>query len=199
MKKILDEHLFQKTRYKGSLLTLSKKLYMDKPWVLFIGRSNVGKSSLINYLCNQKKLARISNTPGKTQSMMFYDVPNTVYLVDSPGYGYAQVSKLIRNTWLKRLENMLHHSQLALIILVIDIRISLTSMDKNMCTYLSDHRRSFIIVLSKHDKLSRSQMLIREQKFRNELKTYISLPEIYTLQEKGSSVGSDIRSLIINL
>ena len=196
--KTFSEKLFCQTQYKNSFPILLECPYKDNPWILFVGRSNVGKSSLINHLCNHKNLAYISNAPGKTQCMAFFEVPNTAYLIDTPGYGYARRNRALRNLWLKRLEKAIHHSQCVLIFLVIDIRISLTTIDKKMCSYLHSHERPFVIVLTKNDKLSWSQTNIRNQKFQNELKNHIPLPEIY-MPRNGNSAYSDIRSLIMRL
>ncbi len=131
----------------------------DKPEVAFAGKSNVGKSSLINALMNRKSYARISATPGKTQSINFYNINEEVYLVDLPGYGYAKVSEKEKAQWGKLVERYLHgSSMLKAVFLLIDIRHVPSANDRMMYEWILDKGFQPIMILTKLDKLKRSQV-----------------------------------------
>lgn len=128
------------------------------PEVAFAGKSNVGKSSLINALMNRKSLARTSSQPGKTQTINFYNVNNELYLVDLPGYGYAKVSLEIKAKWGKMIENYLKKSkQLKLVFLLIDIRHEPSENDRVMYRWICDMGFQPVIIATKLDKINRSQ------------------------------------------
>ena len=130
----------------------------DRPEIVFSGRSNVGKSSLINKLCNRKKLARVSATPGKTATINFYRV-DTAYFVDLPGYGYAKVAKTEKIRWAELIEGYLNDESrsLELVVLLIDSRHPATRLDVDMVNYLIEAEKPFIIALTKMDKLNKTQ------------------------------------------
>lgn len=131
----------------------------DKPEIAFAGKSNVGKSSLINALMNRKSLARISATPGKTQTINFYNINDEMYLVDLPGYGYAKVSQKEKEKWGKMIEKYLHSSkQLKAVFLLIDIRHEPSANDKMMYDWIVRQGYNPIIIATKLDKLKRSQV-----------------------------------------
>ncbi len=131
----------------------------DKPEVAFAGKSNVGKSSLINALMNRKSYARISATPGKTQTINFYNINEEVYLVDLPGYGYAKVSEKEKAQWGKLVERYLHgSSMLKAVFLLIDIRHVPSANDRMMYEWILDKGFQPIMILTKLDKLKRSQV-----------------------------------------
>lgn len=138
------------------------------PEVAFAGKSNVGKSSLINALMNRKNLARTSSQPGKTQTINFYNINNALYFVDLPGYGYAKVSLEIKAKWGKMIENYLKKSkQLKLVFLLIDIRHEPSENDRVMYNWIRDMGFAPVIIATKLDKINRSQIqkqvkLIRE-------------------------------------
>lgn len=138
------------------------------PEIAFAGKSNVGKSSLINALMNRKSYARISATPGKTQTINFYNVNEELYLVDLPGYGYARVSEKEKLQWGKLVERYLHNSkQLKMIFLLIDIRHAPSVNDKTMYEWVVGNGYRPVIIATKLDKIKRSQKdkqlkLIRE-------------------------------------
>lgn len=140
----------------------------QKPEVAFAGKSNVGKSSLINSLVNRKALARTSSQPGKTQTINFYNVNNALYLVDLPGYGYAKVPQSEKEKWGKLIERYLHGSdQLRAVFLLIDIRHEPGANDKIMYDWICHNGYEPIIIATKLDKIKRSQIqkqvkLIRE-------------------------------------
>ncbi|MDD6660375.1 MAG: ribosome biogenesis GTP-binding protein YihA/YsxC [Lachnospiraceae bacterium] len=140
----------------------------QKPEIAFAGKSNVGKSSLINSLVNRKALARTSSQPGKTQTINFYNVNNALYLVDLPGYGYAKVPQSEKEKWGKLIERYLHGSdQLRAVFLLIDIRHEPGANDKIMYDWICHNGYEPIIIATKLDKIKRSQIqkqvkLIRE-------------------------------------
>ena len=130
----------------------------NRPEVAFAGKSNVGKSSLINGLMNRKSLARTSAQPGKTQTINFYNINEAMYLVDLPGYGYAKVHSL-RGKWGKMIERYLHTSKnLKAVFLLIDIRHDPSANDKMMYDWIVDQGFNPIIIATKLDKLKRSQV-----------------------------------------
>lgn len=128
------------------------------PEIAFAGKSNVGKSSLINGLMNRKALARISATPGKTQTINFYNINEELYLVDLPGYGYAKVSEQEKRKWGQLIERYLHGSkQLKAVFLLIDIRHAPSANDKMMYQWIVAQGFHPIIIATKLDKIKRSQ------------------------------------------
>ena len=129
------------------------------PEVAFAGKSNVGKSSLINGLMNRKSYARISATPGKTQTINFYNINDELYLVDLPGYGYAKVSEKEKQQWGKMIERYLHGSkQLRAVFLLIDIRHEPSANDKMMYRWIVERGYEPVIIATKLDKIKRSQV-----------------------------------------
>lgn len=129
------------------------------PEIAFAGKSNVGKSSLINALLNRKSLARTSASPGKTQTINFYNVNHEMYLVDLPGYGYAKVSQSVKEQWGKLIERYLHQSkQLKAVFLLVDIRHDPSENDKTMYDWILHNGYQPIIIATKADKLKRSQI-----------------------------------------
>jgi GTP-binding protein len=129
------------------------------PEVAFLGRSNVGKSSLINSLLGRKGLARTSNTPGRTQSINFFLINGQFYFADLPGYGFARVSKSTRADWGKMAEEYLaDRDQLALCIQLVDARHAPTSLDKQLHEWLVFNKKPYIIAATKADKLSSNNL-----------------------------------------
>ncbi|ROR28708.1 GTP-binding protein [Mobilisporobacter senegalensis] len=130
----------------------------DKVEIAFAGKSNVGKSSLINALMNRKSYARTSSSPGKTQTINFYNINDLLYFVDLPGYGYAKVSVAVKEKWGKMIEKYLKKSQqLKIIFLLIDIRHEPSANDKNMYEWIVYHGFHPVIIATKYDKISRGQ------------------------------------------
>ncbi len=127
--------------------------------IAFAGKSNVGKSSLINALMYRKALARTSSQPGKTQTINFYNINNVMYLVDLPGYGFAKAPESERVKWGKMIENYLHKSrQLKAVFLLVDIRHTPSANDKTMYEWIVHQGYRPIIIATKLDKLKRSQV-----------------------------------------
>lgn len=132
----------------------------DGRWeIAFLGRSNVGKSSLINSLLGRKGLARTSNTPGRTQSINYFLINDSFYFVDLPGYGFAKVSKTMREGWGKMAEDYLsNRRELKLFIQLVDARHSPTELDLQLADWLAHNRKNALIVATKCDKLSSNKL-----------------------------------------
>ncbi len=129
------------------------------PEIAFAGRSNVGKSTLINSLLNRKKLVKTSSTPGKTQLINFFKINNKFNFVDLPGYGYARVSEELRNHWKSLIETYLHEREsLRKVVLIVDIRHQPTLQDRQLKDWLDYYERPSLVVASKIDKIKRSQI-----------------------------------------
>ena len=129
----------------------------DRPDVVFSGRSNVGKSSLINKLCNRKALARVSSKPGKTATINFFDA-GSFNLVDLPGYGYAKVSKVEKLRWAELVEGYFAAGrEIALVVQILDMRHKPSADDMDMIRFLYDSGMPFIVVATKADKLNKSE------------------------------------------
>ena len=129
------------------------------PEIAFVGKSNVGKSSLINSLLGRRALARTSSAPGKTRTINWYSVDETIYFVDLPGYGYAKVSKQEQLKWGKVIETYLHQRQtLKLVIQLVDIRHAPSKGDQSMVEWLRYYQVPMLIVATKSDKIKRSML-----------------------------------------
>ena len=154
----------------------------SKPEFAFIGRSNVGKSSLINLLTGNKKLAKISSTPGKTQLINHFVINDEWYLVDLPGYGYAKASKSARSTWEKFIADYLtKRKTLMNIFVLLDSRLEPQKIDMEFINWCGEKQLPFVMVFTKIDKLSSSALQKNLLKFKKEmLKTWEELPPIYT-------------------
>ena len=138
----------------------SEKILIDGlNQIAFVGRSNVGKSSLINMLCNQKKLAKTSSMPGRTRLINYFLINNKFYFVDLPGYGFAQASKSEVYSWQSLIDPyLLNNDKLKLVCMLVDSRITPTVQDKQMFEYLAYYNLPFIIIATKSDKLSKAQL-----------------------------------------
>lgn len=156
------------------------------PEVAFAGKSNVGKSSMINKLVNRKKLARTSGQPGKTRTINFYNINKELYIVDLPGYGYAKVSKTESQKWGPMIENYLHTSdQLRMVFLLIDIRHKPTENDVMMYRWILSNGYSPAIIATKLDKIKRSQKNKQLALIRSTLKVVEGVPIIPFSAETG--------------
>lgn len=152
----------------------------EKPEFAFIGRSNVGKSSLINLLVGQKTLAKISSKPGKTQTINHFEVNGAWFLVDLPGYGFASVSQSMRLEWTKMMENyFLKRENLYCVFVLIDSRIEPQSSDIDFMTWLGGNDIPFIIVFTKTDKLTRNDLNNSIKRFKKRLaESWEELPPV---------------------
>ena len=160
----------------------------DRPEIVFSGRSNVGKSSLINKLCNRRKLARVSATPGKTATINFYKVDKS-YFVDLPGYGYAKVSNAERERWDELINTYF------LLVQLLDSRHAPSADDMQMLEYLHDHRIPFVAALTKGDKLKKSEMAARQAEFEEICAPYGCQKVILTSAENGLGM-EELRALL---
>ncbi|MFK8044985.1 MAG: ribosome biogenesis GTP-binding protein YihA/YsxC [Crocinitomicaceae bacterium] len=175
---------------------LSKCPAPELPEYAFIGRSNVGKSSLINMLTNNKKLAKISSKPGKTQLINHFLIDKTWYLVDLPGYGFAKIAKSQRVKWEKFvIQYVLERENLMTLFVLIDSRIPPQKIDLSFMEMLGENGVPFAMVFTKIDKLSSTKLAKALQSYKNEmLKTWEFMPPVYTT----SSVSSHGKSKILN-
>ncbi len=140
------------------------------PEIAFAGRSNVGKSTLINSLLNRKKLVKTSATPGKTQLINFFKINDQFYFVDLPGYGYAKVPESVRSKWQNLVEAYLSEREtLRNVVLIIDCRHNPTLLDRQLLEWLEYYQRPSLIVASKIDKLKRGQIKKHLEKIKHDL------------------------------
>ncbi len=138
------------------------------PMIAFVGRSNVGKSSLLNFLANNKNLARTSSTPGRTRLINYFMINNNMYFVDLPGYGFAKGSKIESNKWDDLMDPFFTNTRsLKLVCLLSDIRIEPTELDKSMVTYLTYYQIPFVIVATKCDKVPKTKLKLQLQMLAN--------------------------------
>jgi len=159
-----------------------------KPEFAFIGRSNVGKSSLINMLMDKKALAKVSGTPGKTQLINHFIINEEWYLVDLPGYGYAKTSKSNRQMWSKFINQyILTRTNLMCVVVLIDSRIEAQKNDTGFMKFLGENGIPFVMVFTKIDKLSSSALGKNVAAYKREmLKTWEFLPQIFTTSASSS-------------
>lgn len=151
----------------------------DKLEVAFAGRSNVGKSSLINALMNRKSFARTSQQPGKTQTINFYNINELLYFVDLPGYGYAKVSQDTVKKWGKMIDGYLHQSKvLRLVFLLVDIRHKPNQNDIQMYEWCVNYGFNPIIIATKSDKIKRSQLQKQIKQIKDALQVVDGTPVI---------------------
>jgi GTP-binding protein len=162
----------------------------DMPEVAFAGRSNVGKSSLINLLVNRHKLARASAEPGKTQTINFYRINDRFHLVDLPGYGFARVPSSIRAGFGPMVESYLKdRTQLRVVALLLDLRRDLSMQDEQMVSYLQHLQRPFVIVGTKADKLNKSQTVSQVRSICGQLGLSVEQIVLTSSQQR---VGADL-------
>ena len=173
----------------------------DKPEYAFIGRSNVGKSSLINMLAGNKRLAKISGKPGKTQLINHFLVDQSWYLVDLPGYGWAKVSKTERAKWEKMIKDyFLLRENLQCVFVLIDSRIDPQNIDINFMNWLGENGIPCVIVFTKTDKITQNKVLQSVAKFKKRLLTdWEDMPQ-YFLSSAVNKIGrDDILDFIANV
>jgi GTP-binding protein len=156
-------------QFKGSFAHLDQLPADSLPEIAFSGRSNVGKSSLINCLLNRKKLALTSSTPGKTRLLNYYLINEAFYFVDLPGYGFAKVSHAERQKWKTLLESYFEkNKKLVGIVQIIDSRHDITNLDREMLALLQYLKLPLILVATKADKITNSKKLLLAKKIRHE-------------------------------
>lgn len=151
--------MFEKQKFTASVYKLTDLPKSELPQIVLCGRSNVGKSSFINSLFNQKNLAKTSSTPGKTRSINFYDIDSTFFMVDLPGYGYAKVSQSDRQKWGKLINDFFAESKnIVLVFHLIDCRHNPTELDIKLNQMLKDLNLPYNVILNKSDKLKQSEV-----------------------------------------
>ncbi len=151
---------FNQVSFVDSVYSLQRLPEPIHPEIAFAGRSNVGKSSLINKLVNRKNLVKTSSKPGKTRSLNFFEVKDRMFLVDLPGYGFAQVGKKMRSDWEQLISGyLLERETLACVVVIIDLRHALKSMDREMIDWLQYNGIPSLPVYTKADKLSKNKQL----------------------------------------
>ncbi len=188
---------FQEATFVTGAPSLSECPEPTLPEFCFAGRSNVGKSSLINKITNKRKLARTSNTPGKTQQMNYYNIDDMFYIVDLPGFGFAKAPKKERKRWGKDIQTyLLERETLQLIIHLVDARHKPTKLDQDFFYWMAVNRKPFAVILSKTDKLSNNKLETSKKQVRAILSEMnIEVPIIPCSAESGKGI-SEVRSLI---
>ena len=168
------------------------------PEFCFAGRSNVGKSSLINKITNRKRLARTSNTPGKTQQMNYYEIDESFYFVDLPGFGYAKVPKKERERWGRDIQNyLLNRNTLELVLHLVDSRHPPSKLDEEFFYWMGSNQKPFAILLTKADKISNNKLKTSFAAIRRVLEEMnIEVPVIPCSAQSGKGI-EEIRSLIL--
>ena len=160
---------YNKAEFTASYGKFSQIPPPERIEIAFAGRSNVGKSTLINKLFNRKNLARVSSVPGKTATINFYGLEN-IYFVDLPGYGYAKVAKSEKQRWSELIEGYLNSDRdLRLVFMLVDMRHAPTKDDVHMINYLIDTEMPFVLVLTKADKLNKTERAKRLEAFKDEI------------------------------
>lgn len=186
---------YHKASFKAAYGTSAQLPASARPEVSFAGRSNVGKSSLLNKLMYRKGLAKVSSTPGKTATINFYDVDGADF-VDLPGYGYAKVSKSEKGRWSELIEGYFAQERaFALVVSLVDIRHEATPLDLQMISFLQESGLPFAVVLTKADKLSKQQAMRQTAAIRKQLQLPQGTPLVATSAEKGTGMD-ELRKLI---
>ena len=176
----------QNAEFVLSATTPKAFLRNDMPQIAFAGRSNVGKSSVINRLLNRKNFARVGAAPGKTIHINYFKIDNTFYLVDLPGYGYAKVSKSERDRWGKLMESYFADPELmSLGIMIVDSRHKPTADDCTMAQWFKDTGCPFVVVANKLDKLKKSEIEPNLQRVREVLELDDAVKVVPFSAEKG--------------
>ncbi len=184
----MPEVSFSKAEFAAAYGTASQLPASGMPEFVFAGRSNVGKSSLINKLCNRKKLAKVSSSPGKTATINFYNVGDA-YLVDLPGYGYAKTSQGERRRWDSLINGYFSQKRNIVILLqLLDCRHNPSQDDMRMLNYLQHYRIPFITVLTKFDKIKTSKWNDTAESFKALVRNYGSNKMVATSAEKGLGI-----------
>lgn len=188
----------KQAEYTGSYISVDKCPPAARPEFAFIGRSNVGKSSLINYLCGRKALTKVSRTPGKTQTINFFDINHHFNLVDLPGYGFARISREQREKWESMIKSYLRNrKQLQYVMLLIDSRVTPQKLDLEFAAWMGGAGIPFALIFTKADKTGSKETTANVQLFRNEmLKEWDELPPLFVTSAERKSGASDVWSFI---
>ena len=187
---------FNKTEFFASYGKIEQIPELNLPEIAFSGRSNVGKSSLINKIFNRKNLARVSSVPGKTATINFYNIDKTCFLVDLPGYGYAKIAQKDKIRWSSLIEGYLTSDrELMLVMQLIDMRHPPSADDIQMIDFWIETEQPFVIILTKADKLSKKQREERLNGFEKEIPYFDQIEKIVFSAVTGEGVEK-IREII---
>jgi len=193
--------IIQYANFVSSHTNISQCPVADKPEFAFIGRSNVGKSTLINMLTGRNKLARVSQTPGKTQLINYFKINETWYLVDLPGYGYAKVSKTSRAKWQKMIRTyLIKRMNLQCTFVLIDSRVPPQKIDIDFINWLGEMLIPFVIVYTKTDKLKPEEIEENIEKIETAIKEHWdALPQRFQTSSINKTGRDEILSFIHQL
>ena len=187
----------QKAEFLTSITDLSKLPKDGLPQIVFSGKSNVGKSSVINRVLNRKNFARVGETPGKTVHINFFRIDNRAYFVDLPGYGYAKVPKAEKERWGRLMEQYFSvPERIDLGILIVDARHKPTADDVTMCAYFQSSGRPFVVAANKLDKLKKSELEPNMALIRQTLALSETTPLIPFSAEKGTGRDELLRHIL---
>ena len=187
---------FNKAEFVLSAVKASTFIRDGKPQVTFAGRSNVGKSSVINRLLGRKNFARVGATPGKTNQINYFDIDGKLYFTDLPGYGYAKVSKEERDRWGRLMESYFAEPELITLgVLIVDARHKPTADDVTMCDWFKGTGCPVIVVANKLDKLKKSEMADRKEEFEKICAPYGCQGVVLTSAENGLGMD-ELRTLL---
>lgn len=181
LKKQSKSMKIKSAEYVGSFVKLEQCPKDKQPEFAFIGRSNVGKSSLVNYLCDRKALAKVSVTPGKTQTLNYFNINEQWYLVDLPGYGYAKTSRSTRAKWSEMIRNFIQkRTRLFYVFVLIDSRIPPQKIDLEFIDWMGSKQIPFCVVFTKTDKPSALETQSNIATFKNKLlESWEELPPVF--------------------
>ena len=186
---------FNNVRFERSFGTSAQLTPSTAPEVAFSGRSTVGQSSLLNKLFNRKGLAKVSQTPGKTATINFFDGDGVTF-VDLPGYGYAKVSKSEKARWSELIEGYFNQDRsFALVVALVDIRHEASELDENMIRFLREADLPFVVALTKADKLSRQQQMKQKSALKRQLALGDDASMVVTSSAKGDGI-EELRKII---
>ena len=181
--------IIKKAVYKTSVVKIDDIIKDDVPEFAFVGRSNVGKSTLLNSLVNNKSLAKASATPGKTKMINYFDINDSFRFVDLPGYGYAKVCKEQLDIWSSLIGQYLDTSQsLQTVFLLLDIRLEPSIQDKQMLEFLIYNNIPFVIIATKADKIAKSKQQNQIKMLASKLKVRAEMIFVYSSQQ---NIGKD--------
>lgn len=189
---------YNKIEYEKSFGTSAQLPAADKPEIAFSGRSNVGKSSLINKLFNRKNLARVSSVPGKTTTVNFFK-SDDIRFVDLPGYGFAKRSESERIRWADLMEGYFNTSRpISLVVQLVDMRHPATADDRDMLAFLENTGYKYVVVLTKCDKLNKTERRERSEKVKEELSAYSPIEIIDFSAQTGEGIDR-LKEVIDNI
>ncbi len=188
---------YNKVEFEAAFGTLKQIPQSDLPEIVFAGRSNVGKSSMLNRLFNRKNLARVSSMPGKTITINFFKVENDVRIVDLPGYGYAKVAKGEKRRWAEMMEGYFQSPRnIKLVVQLVDMRHKPSEDDYIMMRFLQDAGLPFIVAATKSDKLNKTQYNERKNALREELAEFGDNLTILPFSSEKGEGAEDLKKII---